>query len=134
LKSEITNLLQTAYGNDWFINEAVPKKVYDMAIKNASDKNYLEKRTDITGVDCLTLSNYRDIMLNKSNWRDIFEKKYTRPEDSRISGGKKAKTEWLQKVYELQKKNFDEYSVTKDEFNLLNSLQQWLSPIHSSIK
>ncbi|WP_222717459.1 DGQHR domain-containing protein [Listeria portnoyi] len=131
IKTDVSKLLEKSHGSNWFI-QVVPKKVYDLAIKNASDKNYTEKRTDIQATDCLTLGNYRDIMLYKSNWRDTFEKKYTRPEEIKISGGKTAKTEWLQKVFTIQKKNFDEYSVTTEEYKFLVALQGWLLPIEVS--
>lgn len=127
LKQDFEEKLYSVYGENWFIN-GVPKNVYDSATKLAADKNYANKDSEVQAWDCLHLINYRDIALYGSNWRDLFEKNYTKPGEEKLGGGKKAKTEWMQKLNGIRNQNFHEYSVTVEEHDFLLELKQWLLP------
>lgn len=51
--------------------------------------NGINKVVDIW--DCVTIANCRDIAIFSSNWTELFENSYTRPEEISIRGGKTAK-------------------------------------------
>lgn len=127
LKDDFQRELEKRYGEHW-PTKGLPKSVYDSAQKLLADKAYEAHVTadSISLWDCLTIINYRDIAVYGSHWSEIFEKKYTRPEETRISGGKSAKTEWLQKLNRIRNQNFHTYSVKHEEYLLLKELHSWL--------
>ncbi|EAG7729268.1 hypothetical protein BLI41_15505, partial [Listeria monocytogenes] len=113
-KVDFENKLKAFYGERWFI-EGVPKSVYDTASKLAIEKTYTSKEGDVQAWDCLYLIHYREIAIHGSNWKNLFEKSYTRPGEEKIKGGKKDKTKWIQRLSTIRNKNFHEYSVTKED-------------------
>lgn len=127
LRNDFKEKLSYKYGPSWF-TLGLPKNVYDAATKLAADKNYESGATGETYEvwDCLTLINYREISIYGNNWSELFEKSYTKPGEEKLSGGKKAKTEWFVKLSRIRNENFHTYSVTKDEYNFLKELHHWL--------
>lgn len=127
LKTDFLDTLKGKYGQGWFV-KGLPKNVYDQALKLAHDKNYefadTGKTTDPW--DCLSLIDYRNIAVFGSHWSELFEKKYTKPGEEKIPGGKTAKTEWMQRLNRIRNQNFHTYSVTKDEYDLLREIHAWL--------
>lgn len=127
LKSNFRNVLSDHYGDSWF-TRGVPRKVYTDATSLASSKDYdagqREHTTDPW--DCITLINYREIATYGSNWRDIFEERLTRPDEKRISGGKDAKTKWMQKLNSIRNKSHHNNPVSEDEYSFLTELYDWL--------
>ena len=127
MKRDFKKRLQTVHRDNWF-KAGLPKNVYDESIKRAADKNY-EAETKLEEVepwDCLNIIDYRKIASYGRNWADIFEKSYTRPGEEKISGGKEAKTSWMQKLERIRNQNFHSYSVKKDEYEFLCELYEWL--------
>lgn len=126
MKEDFKTKLEQVYGSQWF-KRGVPKAVYDKANQLASEKNY--EITDVSEEyspwDCLTLIDYRRIATYGSNWRDIFEKYYTKPGEEK-GGNKEAKTEWMQKLERIRNNNFHTYSVKEEEFEFLSELHKWL--------
>ncbi|MBI9035724.1 MAG: hypothetical protein JEZ03_14785 [Bacteroidales bacterium] len=124
-KKDFKEKLEEKYDNKWFKN-GVPPQIAKKAIEMAYDKNLkVENEEDeIQPWDCLTIIAYRTIALK--NWRDLFETDYTRPTETKISGGKEAKTQWMVKLENLRNENFHQYSVTEDEFYFLEELHEWL--------
>lgn len=127
MKIDFKKKLQEKHGVNWF-KLGIPKAVYDAATKLASDKNYeaKTKEEEVEPWDCLTLINYRAIAIYASNWRDLFEKAYTKPGDE--SGNKESKTEWIQKLGSIRNNNFHSYSVKEEEYEFLKELKEWLLP------
>jgi DNA sulfur modification protein DndB len=127
LKKDFKAKLQSNFGDDWF-KSGIPKAVYDDSIKRASDKNYeaKTKSEEVEPWDCLNNIDYRKIATYGRNWSEIFEKLYTKPGEEKISGGKEAKTMWMQKLERIRNENFHSYSVKEDEFEFLNELHEWL--------
>jgi len=127
LKQDFKSKLQCAYGDDWF-KTGIPKIVYDDSIKRASDKNYevKTKTEEVQPWDCLNIIDYRKIATYGRNWSEIFEKQYTKPGEEKISGGKEAKTGWMQKLERIRNENFHSYSVKEEEFQFLKELHDWL--------
>ncbi|HDU3331763.1 TPA: DGQHR domain-containing protein, partial [Listeria monocytogenes] len=124
-KVDFENKLKDFYGERWFI-EGVPKSVYDTASKLAIEKTYTSKDGEVQAWDCLNLIHYREIAIHGSNWKNLFEKSYTKPGEEKIKGGKKDKTKWIHKLSNIRNKNFHEYSVTKEDHDFLVTLEQWL--------
>lgn len=127
MKENFRSCLIKHYGNNWF-KQGVPKAVYDDAIKRAADKNYeaTEKTEEVEPWDCLNIIDYRKIATYGKNWSEIFEKLYTKPGEEKISGGKDAKTGWMQKLEKIRNQNFHSYSVKEEEYGLLKDLHDWL--------
>ena len=124
-KQDFREKLEEKYGNKWFKN-GIPPQIAKKAIELAYDKNLqIENEEDEKEPwDCLTIIAYRTIALK--NWRDLFEKDYTRPSETKISGGKDAKTQWMVKLEKLRNENFHQYSVSEEEFFFLEELHEWL--------
>ena len=127
LDKDFKERLEEYYGENWLM-DGIPKKVYDSATKMAADKDYDKKlqRGTTDPWTCLLLIDYRDIAISNKNWYEVFEKYYTKPGEERISGGKNAKTNWMVKLNEIRNNLFHNYSVTKEQFELLESLHEWL--------
>ncbi len=124
MKEDFKSRLKCSYGEQWF-RTGVPKAVYDKTHALAAEKNYEEKTDTYLPWDCLTLIDYRRIAVYGSNWRDLFEKHYTKPGEEK-SGNKETKTEWMQKLEKIRNNNFHSYSVKEDEYNFLLELHEWL--------
>ncbi|MFK5890276.1 MAG: DGQHR domain-containing protein [Flavobacteriaceae bacterium] len=124
-KQDFQEKLEEKFGKSWF-KKGVPPQTAKKANEIAFEKNLkIENEEDeISEWNCLTIIAYRQIALK--NWRDTFEKHYTRPKEIKISGGKDAKTEWMVKLEKLRNENFHQYSVTEDEFSFLEELHDWL--------
>lgn len=125
LKIDFQEKLEDKFGRAWF-KKGVPPQVAKKANEIAFEKNLkIENEEDEVEVwDCLTIIAYRAIALK--NWRDVFEKHYTKPKEQKISGGKEAKTQWMVKLEKLRNENFHQYSVTEEEFYFLEELHDWL--------
>ncbi len=117
LKSEFNK-----YDDEWFLN-GVPPKIQDNSLLLAQKKKR-ETKDNVTPWECLHIIDYREIALK--NWRNIFEKYYTRPEEKKIGGGKDAKTKWMVKLNDLRNKNFHSYSVSNDEIKFLRNIAEWI--------
>jgi DNA sulfur modification protein DndB len=127
IRQDFKKKLTAFYGEDWF-KTGVPKTVYDDAIVRAADKNY-EAKTKADEVEPwsqLNMIDYRKIATYGRNWSEIFEKLYTKPGEEKISGGKEAKTLWMQKLERIRNENFHTYSVKEVEYELLQELYEWL--------
>jgi DNA sulfur modification protein DndB len=114
--------LENKFEDEWF-DKGVPPKIQDNAVVMAQQKKR-ETGKKIEPWDCLHVIDYREIALK--NWRDLFEKDYTRPNEKKISGGKEAKTKWIVELNRLRNQNFHSYYVTKDEIEFLRDLASWL--------
>lgn len=127
MKQDFKEKLELIHKNQWF-KLGLPKSVYDEANKRAADKNYeaKNKSEEVEPWDCLNIIDYRKIATYGRNWSEIFEKNYTKPGEEKISGGKDAKTGWMQKLERIRNENFHSYSVKEDEYDFLCELYEWL--------
>jgi DNA sulfur modification protein DndB len=127
MKQDFKEKLQSLHSSQWF-KLGLPKTVYDEAIKRAADKNYeaKSKSDEVEPWDCLNIIDYRKIATYGKNWSELFEKSYTKPGEEKISGGKDAKTGWMQKLERIRNENFHSYSVKEEEYEFLTELYEWL--------
>lgn len=127
MKQDFKERLELVHHNQWF-KLGLPKSVYDEAIKRAADKNYeaKTKSEEVEPWDCLNIIDYRKIATYGKNWSEIFERPYTKPGEEKISGGKEAKTGWMQKLERIRNENFHSYSVKEEEYDFLCELHEWL--------
>ena len=123
LNYDFKETLMNKHGNDWKY-KSIPYQV----LKNAQDlllKKKIENPSkNIDDWDCLHLIDYRDIALYKTNWKDLFEKKYSDP--NLKSGNKEKKTEWLEKLNKIRNQNDHLYVVSEEEFNYIKRIHDWL--------
>jgi DNA sulfur modification protein DndB len=127
MKEDFKKTLKKHYGDTWF-KSGLPKNVYDDSIVRSADKNYeiKTKAEEVEPWDCLNIIDYRKIATYGRNWSDLFEKHYTKPGEEKISGGKDAKTSWMQRLERIRNQNFHSYSVKVEEYEFLCELYEWL--------
>ena len=76
--------------------------------------------------DCVTLKECKEIVTVGSHWTELFESILTRPEEEKLSGGKAARTKWIEQIESLQNKlNMPSYSVTTAEFEFIKAVYLW---------
>jgi DNA sulfur modification protein DndB len=127
LKEDFRAKLEDHYGPSWF-KKGVPENVYDEASSLAAKKNrQIENPEDEKEPwDCLHIIDYRKIALANKNWTEIFEKRYTKPGEEKISGGKEEKTKWMVKLEGIRNKIAHNENITEEEFIYLSELYEWL--------
>ena len=132
VKQTIQSALITKYGENWEI-KGLPKPIYKRAKSIADEKNYDnitagDSSVAISVWDCVTLKECRDIITVGSHWTELFEDKLIRPEEVKISGGKTAKTKWIEQIETLQNKlSRPSYSVTNTEFEFIKAVYVWMT-------
>lgn len=126
-KKEFKILLERFYGNTWF-KKGVPPQVQESATLMALQKNreIENPEEEKKPWDCLNIIDYRKIAVYGSNWRDIFESKYTEPNLGKKSGNKEDKTTWMVRLEKIRNVNFHEYSVKEEEYDFLTYIHDWL--------
>ena len=113
--------LISKFDEEWF-DDGVPPKIQDNAVVLAQQKKR-ETGKKVEPWDCLHIIDYREIATK--NWRDLFEKPYTRPNEK--SGNKEVKTKWMVELNRLRNQNFHSYYVTKEEIDFLREIIRWLN-------
>lgn len=130
IKSDFADKLKSRYGDKW-LTLGVPPKVYKQAnaLKGKQDYensiNGINKVVDIW--DCVSVANCKDIAVFSSNWTELFEGSYTRPEEVSISGGKAAKTAWITKFATISNNSSASYSFSEEEYLFLKAIHTWLN-------
>jgi len=126
-KKDFRSLLETHYGPSWF-KKGIPPQVQESATLLALQKNREidNPEEEKKPWDCLNIIDYRKIAVYGSNWRDIFEARYTEPNRGKKSGNKDDKTSWMSRLERIRNQNFHEYSVKEEEFEFLSEIHDWL--------
>ena len=130
VKSTVQKALIEKYGENWEI-KGIPKQIYKRAKGIADEENYDsiasgDEASTISIWDCVTLKECREIATVGSHWTELFEDRLTRPEEVKISGGKNAKTKWIEQIEVLQNKlSKPSYSVTTVEFEFIKAVYTW---------
>lgn len=127
LKSDVRSRLEDEYGAEWF-RRGVPRAVQSAAGKLAVDKN-LERGTDdeVESWDCLYLLDYQRILTqDHARWRELFEKRYTRPGDEDARGSWKERTKWIEKLNAIRNDVMHGGSVKESDYEFLLTLTSWL--------
>lgn len=131
IKSTIKNALSAKYGVNWEI-KGIPHDIYINAQNLCAEKNYssISSGEDLALSlwDFISLKDCPKIVTHARHWTELFEKSFTRPEEINISGGKKAKIEWLRKVSEIQSSlGKSSYSVSESDFTFIKDVYIWIS-------
>ena len=125
-KIDFKDRLQKAYGTNWF-KKGVPANVYEDAGLLAMQKNRdVEKHEEVEPWDCLNMIDYRKIVLYNTNWREIFEKHYTKPGEEKMRGGKEDRTKWMVTLEKIRNQNFHSYTIKEVEYEFLRDIYEWL--------
>ena len=134
VKLLISERLGDYFGDSWLI-KGLPKNIYTRAKSEADEAVYVHvsstgEEIDIPIWDYVTLPECKQIILNGKNWSLFFEDTFVRPEESYITGGKDAKTDWLLRINSISNKLAKEsYSVPVDEYSYVKSVYDWLMGI-----
>ena len=130
IKSDFADKLQKKYGEKW-LTRGIPPRVYKQANALMGKQNYENSINGINKVvdiwDCVTIANCRDIAIFSSNWTELFENSYTRPEEISIRGGKTAKTAWIAKFATIANNSNASYSFSEEEYLFLKAIHSWLN-------
>lgn len=132
LKSLISKELKNVRGENWQIN-GIPKSVYNRANSQATDQNYEivasgSSGPEVTLLDCVTLSECKDIVTYGKNWSEIFSSLLTRPQELNHPGDKEAKTTWINRLNTISNKlGKATYSVSTEEYTFIKEVYEWLS-------
>lgn len=130
IKSDFADKLKSKYGVKW-LTLGIPPKVYKQANALKGKQDYENSTNGINKVvdiwDCVTIANCRDIAVFSSNWTELFESGYTRPEEISIGGGKAAKTAWITKFATIANNSSASYSFSEEEYLFLKAIHAWLS-------
>lgn len=130
-KRTIQEILAKKYGENWDI-KGLPRQIYKRAKGVADEKNYDsiasgDGSSTVTVWDCVTLKECKEIVTVGSHWTELFENVFTRPEETKISGGKAAKTKWIEQIEVLQNKlGKPSYSVSTTEFEFIKAVNTWI--------
>ena len=132
LKTIISSSLQEYFGTSWLV-KGLPKNTYTKAKKLADEKAYDlqlnsdDDAEDINVWDFVSLADYVPIVTNGKNWSSFFEEMLVRPEETRIAGGKEAKTQWILRLSAIKNKlSKESYSVPVDEYSYVKSVYDWI--------
>lgn len=134
IKIIISDRLQDYFGEAWLV-KGVPKNIYTKAKKIADDRTYdlLSNNEDVDDVeiwDFVPLADFQPIILNGKNWSTFFEDILIRPEETKIAGGKEAKTQWILRLSAIKNKLVKEsYSVPVDEYSYVKSIHDWIMEV-----
>ena len=132
LKTIISDSLQEYFGTSWLV-KGLPKNTYTKAKKLADEKAYDlqlnsgDDAEDVNVWDFVSLADYVSIVTNGKNWSSFFEEMLVRPEETRIAGGKEAKTQWILRLSAIKNKlSKESYSVPVDEYSYVKSVYDWI--------
>lgn len=116
VKAYVRDMLEETYDTKWI--KEIPQVVYTEANAQASREEY-ESGEAQDWWDYVTILGIKAIVTYGKNWSSVFSDMFTL--ESKKSGDKDAKTEWLNVLYKLQgKAGKANFTVAKDEFQLLN--------------
>ena len=116
VKAYVRDKLEETYDTKWI--KEIPQAVYTDANAQASKEEY-ESGEPQEWWDYVTILGIRSIVTYGKNWSSIFSDMFTL--ESRKSGDKDAKTEWLNTLYKLQGKAVKaNFTVAKADFQLLS--------------
>ena len=97
------------------------EKAYDLQLNSGDDAE------DVNVWDFVSLADYVSIVTNGKNWSSFFEEMLVRPEETRIAGGKEAKTQWILRLSAIKNKlSKESYSVPVDEYSYVKSVYDWI--------
>ena len=131
IKTIISDNLEDYFGDAWLV-KGLPRNIYTKAKKMADDRTYdllfnNDDADDIKIWDFVPLSDYQAIVLNGKNWSTFFEDIMVRPEETKIAGGKEAKTQWILRLSAIKNKlSKESYSVPVDEYSYVKSIHDWI--------
>lgn len=134
VKEKIQRKLQQVRGENWLII-GLPRSVYSRAKDEADNQNYDIIASGNGGLqvsiwDCVTLTECQDVVLYGKNWSELFECIFTRPQETKLAGGKEKKTEWIVKLNAITNKlTKASYSVSTDEYSFIREIYEWIKDV-----
>ena len=126
LKTIISGSLQEYFGTSWLV-KGLPKNTYTKAKKLADEKAYDLQLNSGDDAEDVNVWDFVSIVTNGKNWSSFFEEMLVRPEETRIAGGKEAKTQWILRLSAIKNKlSKESYSVPVDEYSYVKSVYDWI--------
>lgn len=124
LKKEVRQALENEHGNMW-LKKGMKGDLYTYLSTEAAKKNVkiMNEADEKSPWDCLNLIHYREIMLTKGQWSNLFQNRFTIPGQERLPA--REKTKWLVKINEIRNNADHDYSVTKDQADYVAAIHDW---------
>ena len=98
-----------------------PDKKQALQLNNDDDAEEVDIWDFVSLADCVS------IVTNGKNWSSFFEEMLVRPEETKIAGGKEAKTQWILRLSAIKNKlSKESYSVPVDEYSYVKSIYDWI--------
>lgn len=124
LKMKIKGKLDNYYGEDHFQKWA-PKDVVTEISAKVTEFNYGKTGNQMKDIwDFVSLLDLQKIVINGTNWSEVFDKKLSFPDD--VKGDKKEKTKWMIVLHESRKKLESSSMISYDDFEFLKNINEWL--------
>lgn len=135
VKEIVKTQLQQARGENWLVT-GLPRYVYMRVNEEANNQNYDamtsgNEESQVTAWDCVTLADCREIAVYGKNWSELFENLFSRPQDTKLPGGKDKKTEWIMRLNSILNKltKTASYSVSTDEYTFIKEVYDWIKSV-----
>lgn len=131
IKGKIQKELEQSKGENWLIT-GLPRPVYSRAKEEADNQNYDiiasgNGGPQVTIWDCVTLAECQVVVVYGKNWSELFENIFTRPQESKLTGGKEKKTEWITRLNAITNKLAkSSYSVSTVEYTFIKEVYDWI--------
>jgi len=127
LNQEVKSALEDKFGEFWY-DEGVPKKIRSEAALTRIDQNESRPKNEhLDDWDCLYLLDYFKIVTYQHDiWVEVFENRFTRPGEEKISGGWRKKASWMERMNEVRNDVSHNRAVTDEDFEFISGLREWL--------
>jgi DNA sulfur modification protein DndB len=127
MKADIRRRLEDKFGANWF-KSGVPRKIQidagTIAVERNADR---DADHELAPWDCLYIVDYRSILTQTQDlWKELFEKRYTRPGEESKAGGWKARSDWIQRLSDLRNDVSHSRTISEDGHDFLVTLTTWL--------
>lgn len=122
VKRIVEDQLVDKYGSKYYFE--IPKQIYKDANDRCISHKY-ETGEEQDFWDALTLKDCNAIITFGRNWSELFQDYFTIPSQVKLTGGKEAKTEWLNTINKLQKEaGKATFTVSKDTYALICEIHE----------
>lgn len=128
LDKEVREALEGHHGGSW-LKSGIPEPLYMKLHREAAEKNRTihDASQEREPWDCMYLINYSEVITHKSNFSNLFQKRFSFP--GLGNSKKEEKLKWVRELNDIRNKIAhpkQNRSVTKQEADYVTSIYNWL--------